>query len=142
MFYPFYKSIKDRIADQVKAMKDTQWFNDQYSSTIHAEPITFIEFPEIINFKGISKETDRSEISVTIHVVSKAMADNDASISDTQVKEHDDLAILVRDSLKSYQLTYGGSSLGTKLQLTGYQAAHQYKGWLVIKIFYTTKQIS
>ncbi|OGX23344.1 MAG: hypothetical protein A3K54_00060 [Omnitrophica WOR_2 bacterium RBG_13_44_8] len=140
MFYPFYKSIKDRIASQVKDLKDTQWFNDQYSSIIHAEPIVFIEFPDIVNEQWISKETSRAAIPVTIHVVSKSMADNDASISDAQVKDHDDLAVLVRDALKAYQLTYAGSSLGSKLQLTGYQAAHQYKGWLVVKLFFTTKQ--
>ena len=142
MFYPFYKSIKDRLSDQVPGFKDIQWFNDQYSSgRIHAEPIAFIEFPDTINISGISKQSERSTIPITIHVVSKAMGENDASISDKQIQDHDLQADSVKTALDAYQLTYLGQSLGTKLQQTGFRAGHEYKGWLVTKIFYTTKQI-
>lgn len=139
MFYPHYKSIKNRLDDQVKILKDVQWFNEQYSSAIHGEMVAFIEFPDRVNVRGISKETNRSEFAFTIHVVSRTLADNDSSISDAQVKDHDDLSILVRDALDTYQLSYNGSPLGSKLQLTGYQVAHQYKGKLVTRLYFSTK---
>jgi len=142
MFYPFYKSIKDRITSQVTSFKDVQWFNDQYSSgRIHAEPIVFIEFPDIISISGISKNTDRSVVPVTIHVVSKAMGENDASISDKQLQAHDLLADGVRAVLDNYPLTYQDQPFGDRLKPTGYRAAHEYKGWLVAKIFYSVKEI-
>jgi hypothetical protein len=139
MFYPYYKSLKDRLTDQVKALKDIQKYNDQYSGSNLSECVALIEFPDQLPMPYISKTTQRISISMVVHIVSKIMSDIDGVIPDEQYKEHDDLIDDVVTALKEYQLTYASANLSRPLQITGYQEVGKYRGWFVTKIFLSTK---
>ena len=141
MFYPHYKSIKDRLTSQVSALKDIQWFNEQYDSPALSECLAFIEFPDMVPVPSISKTTQRESIAVCVHILNKILSDKDGYVPDAQVLTHDAVADSAETALKNYQLTYNGSPLGRPLQLTGFLVQHKSKGWLVTKIFFSTTQV-
>lgn len=141
MFYPLYKSIKDRLVNQVAALKDVQYFNNQYESSIHAEPIALIEFPVPVPVPEISKQTSRAEFTIRIHVISKSVSDVDHSITDAQVKAHDDLTDSVITALKAYVPLYSGAAAGTILVLATAQSNQKNAGWLVTMVDFTTRKL-
>jgi hypothetical protein len=140
MLFPIYKSIKDRLASQVTDLKDIQWFNDQYAGIIHAEPIALIEFPDGLDIEAISKQSNRSLSSIRVHVISKSVSDSDDTISDSQVEKHEILVALVIAALNYYTPVSDTSvALGSKLIHTQYRSVHDYNGWLVTWLTFTTK---
>ena len=139
MFYPYYKSLKDRLTDQVAALKDIQKYNDQYSGSNLTACVALIEFPDTVPDPYISKTTRRMSITMVVHIVSKIMSDIDGFIPDEQYKDHDEVIDTAVTALKEYQLTYNSANLSRPLQITGYQEVGKYRGWFVTKIFLSTK---
>lgn len=139
MFYPYYKSLKDRLTDQVESIKDIQKYNDQYSGSNLSECVALIEFPDQLPMPYISKTTQRMSISMVVHIVSKIMSDIDGVIPDEQYQEHDAVIDSVVTALKEYQLTFNSSPLSRPLQVTGFQEVGKYRGWFVTKIFLAAK---
>lgn len=140
MLNPLYKSIKARLQLQVSAIKDIQWYNVQYAGVIHTEPLALIEFPNELDILNISKNTTRADCSIRVHVLSRSISDADNTIADTQVDSHDILVASVTTALNHYApLTEAGLPLGSKLTLTTYKIVHDYKGWLVTWLTFTTK---
>jgi hypothetical protein len=140
MLFPLYKSVKTRLALQVSDLKSIQWFNNQYEGIIHAEPLVLVEFPDGLDINEISKTSSRSDCSVRIHVISKSISDTDEDISDTQVETHDALVLAVTTALNHHTpLSEVEGPLGSKLIHTQYKIVHEYKGWLVTMLTFTTK---
>jgi hypothetical protein len=139
MYYPLYKAIKDRLVTELPDLKDVQWFNNQYAGVIHAEPIALIEFPSPVPVLEISKQTSRATIDVCVHIISKSMSDTDKSITDAQVKAHDDLGDAAVVALNNFAPVYDSLSAGSKLIYSGFESDHSYIGWLVTKLSFTTK---
>lgn len=140
MLFPLYQSIKSRLQLFVVDLKDIQWYNVQYAGVIHAECLAFIEFPEELQLEEISKNTTRSDVSVRIHILSRAIPDADNTIPDPQIITHDSLVQLIATTLRFYiPLNEAGQPLATKLFQRRYKIVHDYKGWLVTHLTFTTK---
>lgn len=141
MLYPHYKSIKGRLNAQVAGLKTIQWFNNQYAGIIHAEPLALIEFPDGMDVNAVSKNTYRTELPIRIHVISRAVSDSDEVIGDNQIEAHDDLVNEVLTALKHFIPASADVVLSTALAHTRYQTVHEYKGWLVTWLTFTTKKV-
>ena len=141
MLYPHFKSIKERLGAQVGGLKTIQWFNNQYAGIIHAEPLALIEFPDGMDVIAVSKNTFRTEFPIRIHVISRAVSDSDEVIDDNQVEAHDALVNEVLAALKHWMPVTDEGTLGTPLVHTRYQTVHEYKGWLVTWLTFTTKKV-
>ena len=141
MLYPHYKTIKERLTAQVPGLKTTEWFNNQYAGIIHAEQLALIEFPDGMDIIGVTKSTYRTKFPVRIHVISRAVSDADEVIGDDQLQAHDALVNEVLTALRLWLPEANGVPLSTSLVHTRYQAVHEYKGWLVTWLTFTTKMV-
>lgn len=139
MLYPIYKSVKARLDDQVAAIKDIQFFNNQEQGVIHTEPLALIEFPDQLDIAAITKVTDRSLCVIRIRVITRVVTDIDNTIPDVQVEAHEVITAAVITALKHYTLLSAGAPLGSSLQHIGYRTVPDYKGWLVSWLTFTTR---
>lgn len=140
MLFPFYTSVKSRLQNQVADLKDIQWYNNQYAGIIHTEPLALVEFPDAVDIVDISKSSCRVDITIKVHVISKAIADSDNAIPDSQVENHEDLVALVKTALKDYVLLDEDDvALGSRLVYRQYRIVQEYSGWLVNHLTFTTK---
>ena len=140
MLYPVYKSVKKRLTAQVPAIKAIQWYNNQYVGVIAAEPMVLIEFPSPADIEPLTKSTDRTELAIRIHYLTRAVSDADNMIPDSQVEAHEADVANVLATLKHYQLLDSeGVLIGKPLQYIQYRSVHDYEGWLVTWLTFTTK---
>ena len=132
MLYQAYKKIKAQLMAELPNVKYIDWFNDQYSGTIHTAPAIFVEFPTPLNLKTLRENFQEAPFSVRIHAVTKAHADQKKTIHDNKLQEHD---ILVEDVYKAMQRFHCNYDDGKKLftSLNRFNLTHhQYiKGWLM-----------
>jgi hypothetical protein len=141
MFYPYYKSLKDRITGQVSDVKDIQKYNDQYSGSNLTPCNVLIEFPTFVPTPYVSKTTRKlTSVDICLHLVSKIISDKDGYVPDDQYKAHDEVGDDIITAVNEHQLVYLAENLGRPLQVTGYHEAVKVKGWLVTKIFLKTKE--
>lgn len=140
MLYPLYKAIKDKLLHDVNDLKDVQWYNDQYNSIIHAEPLALVEFPEPVSITEISKQSDRGLCTVKVHIISKSVNEADNTVSDEQVLAQNTMEDSAITALKRFvPMNLTSVALGTSFKHTGLQTVHEYKGWLVTWLTFTTK---
>lgn len=137
MLYQIFKAIKEQLS-VVNDLKDIQWFNNQYDTTIHTHPVAFIEFPEEFAPQQISNDLDEGSLAIRIHVVSKVISRIDNDIPDIAVQQNEDIAMAVKDNLNGFTPTYNGNQLSTRLKLSGWQHYHKYSGWMVTFVSFTT----
>lgn len=132
MLLEAYQSIKTQIEAKVPGIKYTDWFNDQYSGTIHTAPACFIEFPNPLEFKTLRREFQQAQFTVRIHLASKAYSDQAKRIDPALIAEHENLTQQIFYAISGLGAMYNPSQiLFTSLQRTSYEH-HQYmKGWLM-----------
>lgn len=141
MLTPVYKSVKARLAAQVAAIKDIQFYNRQEEGTIHAEPLALIEFPDELDIGSVSKTTDRALCTIRVRVISRVITDIDNTIPDAQVDAHSVITTAVITALKHHVLLSAATPLGSSLQHIGYRSVPDYKGWLVTWLTFTMKMV-
>lgn len=140
MLFPIYKSVKERLAEQVSQLKDIALFNNQYAGLIHTEPLLLIEFPDAVDVTSVSKTHNRSLTSIRLHVISKGVSDADNTITDKQIEDHESLVSEVLSAADLFTPSDSDSiSLSTKLQYIRYQKVNDYKGWLVTQLTFNLK---
>lgn len=153
MYYELYKSIKQQIADSLgliidpengqitgsvpDGIQDIQWFNAQYDGVIHIAPCVFVEFsPLVINRQ--TKQTNTTDISVRLHIVSEVVSESDGCIPDIDVFQHETLGHQVLDAVEDKPLMFLGEET-RPLRLVGWTHHHKYNGWMVTLIDLKTK---
>ena len=153
MYYSLFQSIKTEVAkslglvinDQTgkvsnpasAGLQDIQWFNAQYDGIIHIAPALFVEFaPLVINRQ--TKQTNTTEISIRLHVVSQTVGESDGDVPDSDVGRHEDLAGRILEALEDKPLLFLEDET-RPLRLAGWTHHHKYKGWMVTLIDLKTK---
>lgn len=140
MLNPIYKSIKGRIQtpdEPAEAIAlPVEWYNVQYEETMINDEGFFVEFPEKLNIDAISKDARRTDLTVRVHVYSKALRTSDG-IADTVVESHESTANALKELLEGF--TPEGCS--KPLKLSGWQHWHRWKGWMVTFVEFSTKKI-
>jgi hypothetical protein len=140
MLYPIYASIKARLTDQVAAIKAISWYNNQYKGIKVIDSAVLVEFPDPLNIEAATKTTDRTDLTIKIHYLTKCITDVDGTIPDAQVEAHETEVAAAIAALKHHQLlTTEGALIGRPLQHTKYQSIQDYEGWLVTWLTFTTK---
>lgn len=136
MLLDAYKAIKAKLLADVntpeEVIKLIDWFNDQYSGTIHTAPAVFVEFPVPLKLKTLRGGFQQAPLTVRIHVATKALSDQAKKIHENKLQEHENLVEKVYKSLHGFGASY---SNGKKLfiSLDRFDLTHhQYiKGWLM-----------
>lgn len=139
MFYPIYKAIKDRLAAQVSALKDVQLYNNNFENVIHVEPLGYIEFPDPVEIREISKESDRATLNFRVYLVSKVYSDIDGAISDGAIENHDDIADDIMEALSGYTPVITGEKW-SMIRAGYFQVVPDHYGWLVTQINFSTRR--
>lgn len=132
MLLQAYENIKTRIEAETALIKHIDWFNDQYSGTIHTVPAVFVEFPTQLQFRTLRGQFQQSPFTVRIHLVTKALADQAKRIDPTLIQNHEELTQIIYYALQGYwAMLSPQQKLFDSLGRTAYQH-HQYmRGWLV-----------
>jgi hypothetical protein len=108
-----------------------EWFNDQYSSTIHAVPAVFVEFMGPLKFETMRHKAQQAPMVVRIHLVSKVLMQQDHSIAETSIAAHDALSEAIYEALQGFSAQTDEGILFGSLTREDYEL-HQYlKGWMV-----------
>lgn len=153
MYYELYKSIKQQIADSLglvidpdngqvsgsvpNGIQDIQWFNAQYEGIIHIAPCVYVEFsPLVINRQ--TKQTNTTDISIRLHIVSEVVSESDGCIPDDDVFQHESLGHQVLDAVEDKPLMFLEEET-RPLRLAGWTHHHKYNGWMVTLIDLKTK---
>lgn len=134
MLFDIYSSIKTKVAP---LNLPQEWYNVQYEETMINNNGLFVEFPEKLLFNAVSKDMRRSPIKIRMHIYSKVVRTSDG-IPDEVVQAHEALASQIQT------LMDGWTPLGTKvnrLEFTGWQHWHRYKGWMVTFVEFDAKII-
>jgi hypothetical protein len=134
MLYPIYSAIKTRLAS---LNLPQEWYNVQYEETMINESGIFVEFPEPLKFAGVSKDLRRAQVKIRLHIYSKALRTTDG-ISDLTVDAHEGIAEDVRDLLDGWKP--GGIDCN-RLEFTGWQHWHRYRGWMVTFVEFDAKKV-
>lgn len=125
-----YRALKSQLSS-IEGIKLIDWFNDQYEGTIHTAPALFVEFPNDLRFETLSKKIQQAPFMVRIHTVSKVIAQQDNSINETSIENHDMLCDAVYDKLQGFRKIENDKLLFNSLSRSNYQH-HQYlKGWMI-----------
>ncbi len=132
MLLEAYRAIKNKLQTDIPELKLIDWFNDQYSGTIHTVPAVFIEFPNELNFKNARREFQISKFKARIHLVTKALSDNSKHIKEELIQEHETLSQKIFYSLHQLWAMYeADKKLFDSLTRTTYQHYQYLKGWLI-----------
>lgn len=130
MLLEIYKNLKT-VLNTIDSIQYIDWFNDQYSGTIHTVPAVFIEFPNPLLFETLSKEMSQADLTVKLHIVSKALSSQTGSIQEGVLIAHENINNAVFKALQGVSLFIMGLEIHNSLNRTNYEH-HQYmKGWLV-----------
>jgi hypothetical protein len=153
MLYEYYKAIKTLIEDAAGStrfqgqpsrvnnrLNSVDWFNNQYEGIILNDRVAFVEFPQPLLPTAISKDAERAQLVIRIHLLTRALQKTDSSIPDQEIVNHETLAQSVLTALRGSQLSdESGQLLTGKLQWTSWQHWHKYEGWMVTWIELTCK---
>ena len=130
MLLKVYNELQTKLID-VPNVKLVEWFNDQYSGTIHAEPGIFIEFPNPIPMETLRKKTQQGDLLIRIHVYSKLIAKVDKSLDKSIIERHFNITDSVFQLLQGFRSVEGDKLLFNSLDRIEIQH-HQYlQGWFV-----------
>lgn len=129
MLYETFNSVRTLLSG-ITDLKSVQWYNAQYEGTIYVTPVAFIEFPERIPLAPVSGTANRADFALRIHIASAVTAQQDSSIPDQIIQDHEAIAEQVYDNLLGKQIVMKGDRT-TSLVPTGWQHYHKYKGWMV-----------
>lgn len=129
MLYETFNSVRTLLAG-ITELKSVQWYNAQYEGTIYVTPVAFVEFPERIPLLPIAGTANRADFVLRIHIASAVAAQQDSSIPDQIIRDHEAIAQQVYDNLMDKQITMKNNRT-TSLIPTGWQHYHKYKGWMV-----------
>ncbi len=125
-----YNYLKHLLFD-IKGVKIIDWFNDQYSGIIHAEPAIFIEFHKPFRFETLQKTVQQSEFAVRIHLASKAIQKQDKTINESILDTHFAICEEIYHKIQSQRMQEGDMLIFNSLMRTAYEH-HQYmRGWMV-----------
>ena len=129
MLYETFDSVRTQLSG-ITALKSVQWYNAQYEGTIYVSPVVFVEFPERIPLEQVAGTANRADFALRIHIASTVTAQQDSSIPDNLIRDHEAIAEQVYDCLMGKQITMKNDRT-TSLIPTGWQHYHKYKGWMV-----------
>ncbi len=153
MYYRLFQSIKAEVAETLglvindqtgevsnplpEGLQTIQWFSAQYEGLIPSVPALLVEFaPLVVNRQ--SKQTNTTEISIRLHIVSAIREEPGGNVTDTDVYRHEKLASRVLEALENKRMLF--SEYETRpLRLAGWTYHPQYKGWMVTFIDLKTK---
>lgn len=129
MLYETFNSVRTQLSG-ITDLKSVQWYNAQYEGTIYVTPVAFVEFPERIPLAPVAGAANRADFALRIHIASAVTAQQDSSIPDQIIQDHEAIAQQVYDNLLGKQIVMKGDRT-TSLVPTGWQHYHKYKGWMV-----------
>lgn len=129
MLYETFDSVRTLLSG-ITDLKSVQWYNAQYEGTIYVTPVAFVEFPERIPLAPVAGAANRADFALRIHIASAVTAQQDSSIPDQIIQDHEAIAQQVYDNLLGKQIVMKGDRT-TSLVPTGWQHYHKYKGWMV-----------
>jgi len=132
MLLDAYNALSAKLTTDVSEIKLIDWFNDQYSGTIHTVPAVFVEFPVPLKFKTLRGGFQTAPFIVRIHVVTKALADASKTIDPALLQIHETIVYKVYKSIHGFGASYTNEKkLFTSLNRFDL-THHQYiKGWLM-----------
>ena len=132
MLLEAYRAIKTELENKTTGIKLIDWFNDQYSGTIHTVPAVFVEFPKPLQFETLKGQIQQAEFTVKIHLASQIKADVSKRIDETLIETHENLVKAIYFAMQGFSANYGtGEKLFNSIGRTEYEH-HQYiKGWFV-----------
>lgn len=131
MLYKYYKALKTTLV-QITGINSVEWFNNQYEGTILNDKVVWIEFPEPVVPAEVSKDMQRADLRIRLHVVSRVLQRVDSTIADTEIIGHETMSTHVLEALRATQLTNDdGNLITTKLRWALWQHFHKYEGWMV-----------
>jgi hypothetical protein len=139
MLNDIYTAIKAQLIaeDEDLILKGIEWYNVQYESTIANTPRIFVEFPEPLVIDAISKEARRTPVKMRLHVVTQVITGTDGTIPDALVTAHETIALWVKNTIEHFLPANG---ITTRMNLTGWQHWHKYKGWMVTFVEFEAKR--
>ena len=150
MYYTLFKELRKLVAGAAgigidpgtgnvtpsgpDGLQDIQWFNNQYTAdTILAVPVVFIEFAALDIRQSTKQDLSRSDIMVRLHVVTEVHSESDGQVPDSDILEHEKLALMVRDAVEFQKLPFNGSFTGP-LYPQSWEFDHHYNGFMVTRI--------
>jgi hypothetical protein len=145
MLNNIYQAIKSQLTTPTNSIngnprtgtgKPVEWYNVQYEGTMINDDGFFVQFPELLNFQGQSKELRRAPVKIRVHCYSKALQTHDG-ITDDSVEAHEVLALKAKALLDGHTPTNGSCS---RLSFAGWQHWHRWKGWMVTFIDFEAKK--
>lgn len=152
MLYDLYKDIRDEITahygltvDEVSGtvtnpnpaeipLRDIQWFNDQFKSSINIAPLLLIDFDKS-EFTEMYKEEWMAPQRVRLYVVSDSISLSDRQRHEADLRRHDAICDTVIHLLHKTKFT----STEKPLILASMQQVLDYEGWLVTAIEFDTR---
>ena len=123
-----YRILKDRLTG-IPNVKLIDFFNDQYSGIIHAQPGIFIEFHEDLNFETLNFKVKQAELKLRIHIYSKILTDTDKSINEANLETHEAIYNEVVNRLEGYNYKEGDKLLFNSLTEFKYAQEQKVNGW-------------
>ena len=136
MLFNFYKDIRAKL-QPIPDLKAIDWFNNQYEGVIAVAPVIFIEFPKELKFDQASFDHRETTLIIRLHVVSAAVANQDGSIKDDVIQEHEAIAERAIKLVEAARIT-GVDGEMSRLIFTGYSHYHRHKGWMVTLLDFET----
>lgn len=133
MLLAAFNAIKNKLSADVAEIKLIDWFNDQYSGTIHTVPAVFVEFPVPLKLKTHRVKFQTAPLIVRIHAVSKALSDQSKKLKPVSLQQHEQLVQSVYHSLHGFGASYASDGKKLFTSLNRFDLTHhQYiKGWLM-----------
>lgn len=125
-----YNYLKNQLSS-IAEIKLIDWFNDQYSGTIHTAPAVFIEFPGNLRFETLRKNVQQAPFIARIHTISKVLMNADNSIDAASIQLHENINDAIYARLQGCRLIDTDRLLCNSLSRSVYEH-HQYlQGWMV-----------
>lgn len=137
------EKIETKIETKLSSITEVKlidWFNDQYSGTLHTVPAIFIEFPDSLVWKTLRGTFQSSNINVRIHLASKILPDLSGKLSKTLISEHEEIVDKIFYAISGYNDNYdSGEKLFESLRRTALERIQYLKGWFITtQDFHTT----
>lgn len=142
MLYEYYNAVKNLVGD-TDGLESVAWFNNQYDETIINDRVAYVEFPAPLTPNPVSKQMERSEVTIRLHVVSRVLQKIDGAIADSDIVSHETLCQAILSALRGQALTTAdGVALTSRLRWSGWQHHHKYLGWMVTWIEFVGNTVS
>lgn len=132
MLLKVFNHLKSQLSEALGAdVKLIDWFNDQYSGTIHATPAVFVEFVGQLKFETTAKQYQQSAFTVRVHLASTGIMKQDNTIDSDIVQAHFDITEKIYFALQGLRVIDAGKMVFNSLGRTTFEH-HQYmQGWMI-----------